>query len=284
MDIVTKTPGMGVDFHMHTLASDGLWTPQSLVETAVAQGVKIMTVSDHDTIANVPAVKAEAEKRGIGFIPGVEITVSWKGKNHHLLMFNFDPTDPDLTTLLKDTQNRLDAKKQGIIEGLKNQGYKLSKLDELRKPDDTFLSIDIARALLRGGEVPNFDRAVYLCRQFGLDETINQPADKAMAIGLRAGGVPVIAHPARNEYDIAEANLNILNEFVEMGLGGIEIYHYSHKLEDIERLTAFARQNDLAISCGSDSHNEARKPMPWNPELCRSLLERLNRQAPSLAA
>jgi hypothetical protein len=284
MEIVTKTPGMGVDFHMHTLASDGLWTPQSLVETAYAQGVRIMTVSDHDTIANVPAVKAEAEKRGMSFIPGVEITVQWKGKNHHLLMFNFDYNDPNLNALLNDTQARVKGKQQGIIEGLQKQGYKLNKLDELRKADGSMLSIDIARALFKGGEVPTFDRAIHLCKQFGLDETITQPADKAFEVGLKAGAVPVVAHPARQEYDIYEANLETLSEFIEMGLGGIEVYHYSHKIEDIERLTTFARQNGLAISCGSDSHTEARKPMPWNPELCRSLLERLNQQAPSLAA
>lgn len=284
MEIITKTPGAGVDFHMHTLASDGLWTPEKLVETAAAQGLRLMTVSDHDTIANVAAVRTEAEKWGIGFVPGVEVTVNWKNGNYHLLLLNFDPSNPALIAMLEDTHYLMQAKQQQMISDLRKRGYKVDKLDDFRRPDGHFLSIDIARALVRGGEVPAFDRAFQLCREVGIERTITQPAARAFAVGLQAGAVPVLAHPARSEADISSANTQILQDMVEMGLAGLEIYHYSHKPEDIIRLTAFARENKLAISCGSDSHNETRKPMPWNPELCKSLLERLDRRAPSLAA
>jgi predicted metal-dependent phosphoesterase TrpH len=276
MNLETKKPGLGVDFHMHTLASDGLWTPETLVETAAAQGLRLLTVTDHDTIKGVAPVGAVAEKRGLHFISGVEVTVGWKGLTHHLLMYNFDPAHPAINTLLADTEKRMWAKKEGIIEKLKKLGYKLDALDHFRRPDGDFLTIDIVRALVKGDEISTFDRAFNLCLGLGLDEVINQPADKAFAVGRQIGAVMVLAHPGRSDPGISYVPDSALLEFKEMGLDGLEAYHYSHSQHEIERLTQFAKTQGLAVSCGSDSHNESRKPMPWNPELCRSLLERLD--------
>jgi hypothetical protein len=144
--------------------------------------------------------------------------------------------------------------------------------------------MDIVRALVRGHELPTFERALHTCLEVGLDERVAQPADVALRIGLAAGGVPVLAHPCRTDAGISEAPKWALEEYVSMGLGGVEAYHHSHNPEMIDRMVRFARKHDIAISCGSDSHNESRKPMPWNPELCRSLLERLDVEVPSAAA
>ncbi len=276
MKLELRVPGQGVDFHMHTLASDGLWTPEELVETAAAQGLRAMTVSDHDTIKNVPIVKKLAEAQGIQFVPGVEVTVDWRGVVYHLLLLNFDPKDAGLNAMLDETQANMWNKKQVMLEELKKRGYKLNRLEELKRADGDFLAIDIARALVRGGEVPTFERAIVACAEVGLESIITQPAERALAVGLAAGATPVLAHPARAEYGFQTATDSILKELTDMGLGGVEAYHHSHKPEEIERLLNFARANKLAVSCGSDSHNSSRKPMPWNPELCRSLLERLD--------
>jgi predicted metal-dependent phosphoesterase TrpH len=271
-----KTPGFGVDFHMHTLASDGLWTPEKLVETAAAQGLRIMTVSDHDTIKSVGPVKALTARYGIQFVPGVEITVNWKNAMYHMLVFNFDPQNVALNELLNDTEAQVTAKKQEIIAGLRKKGYTLAKLEDLKKADGTYLPMDIARALHRGGEVTTFDQALNECRKLGLDRVCSQPADVALEVAVKAGGVPIMAHPGRYEYGFTVATLETLREMVELGMAGLEVYHYSHQPADVARYLEFARQNGLAISAGSDSHNESRKPTPWNPELASSLLERLN--------
>src|SRR5438045_8804176 len=77
--LALKTPGSGVDFHMHTLASDGLWTTEKLVDTVYSQGVRTLTVSDHDTIKNVRPVQELAARRGVNCVPGVEMTREWIG-------------------------------------------------------------------------------------------------------------------------------------------------------------------------------------------------------------
>lgn len=278
----TKLPGLGVDFHMHTIASDGAWTPEKLVETAANQGIRIMTVSDHDTIKSVRPVAELAKARGIQFVPGVEITITWKEAMYHLLLFNFDPNNAELKALLDDTQRQMLSKKEFIIDELRKIGYKLHRLDEFKRPDGDFLAIDIARALHRGGEVRTFDQALNLCMQYGMKERIcSQPADKALQIGVAAGGIPVLAHPNRYEKGFTVPTDQTLHEFKEAGLGGVEAYHPSHKPEDVTRLLNFAHKNDLVVSCGSDSHNEARRPQPWNPELCRAMLERFDVSLPT---
>src|SRR5438105_4597877 len=114
-----KLPGLGVDFHMHTIASDGAWTPEKLVETAATQGIRIMTVSDHDTIKSVRPVAELARARSIQFVPGVEITIMWKEAMYHLLLFNFDPNNAALNALLDDTQRQMLYKKEYIIDELR---------------------------------------------------------------------------------------------------------------------------------------------------------------------
>jgi len=278
-----RLAGAGVDFHMHTIASDGAWTPEKLVETAVTQGLKVMTVSDHDTIKSVGPVGELARARGIQFVPGVEITINWRGAMYHLLLFNFAPANAELMALLDDTQRQMISKKDYIIAELKKLGYKLHRLDDFKRPDGDFLAVDIARALHRGGEVPTFDQALNLCFKFGMAEQVcSQPADKALRVGVAAGGLPVLAHPGRVERGFTVPTDHTLHEFSEAGLGGIEVYHYSHGPAEVARFLKFTSENGLAVSCGSDSHNESRRPNPWNPELCRSLLERLDIAVPHL--
>ncbi len=279
--LTLKMPGAGVDFHMHTTASDGAWSPQGLVDTAAAEGLKVFAVTDHDTIKSMRTVQSLAAQRGMQVIPGVEITINWRQAMYHMLVFNFDPDDTGLNRLLDDTEAQLAAKRQALLDGAARRGYKLVRLDDFKRSDGTFNPIDVARALHRGGEITTFDQAIKFCRQHGLDRICSQPADEAIRVALAAGGIPVIAHPGRQEYGFTVATTETLRELVEVGLAGIEVYHYSHGPAEINRYLEFARQHGLAISAGSDSHGENRKPTPWNPELAAALLERFDLEQPA---
>ncbi|MEI6046684.1 MAG: PHP domain-containing protein [Chloroflexota bacterium] len=277
MAITTKLPKrIGVDLHIHTQASDGQWTPESLIETAVERGVQIISVTDHDTVKNVKAVESKAKAAGLDFITGVEVTVDWKGAVYHLLLFGLDPDNTELLAMLEDTQRRQWNKRQRMIDGLKSKGYNLNALAAVDYPGGGHSPVfELSRALLHGGEVESFSQARALCREVDVDGPITQSVKLALAVGLAAGAIPVLAHPGRGGSEISAAPNEVLEEMVQMGLKGVEVYHYTHTPEMVERLMKFARKHDLLISCGSDSHDEVRGPKAWHPELCRSLLEHL---------
>jgi predicted metal-dependent phosphoesterase TrpH len=285
MVITNRLSEQGVDLHTHTQASDGIWTPESLIDIAVERGVQVISVTDHDTIQNVKAVETQAKAAGLDFVPGVEVTVDWKNSVYHLLLFSFDADNADLQTMLDDTQLRQWNKRQRMINALLSRGYDLHALEPVAYPGSGLLPVfELSRALVLGGEVADIAQARAVCREVDRDGSITQSVERALAVGLAAGAIPVLAHPGRGGSEICAAPNEVLDEMVEMGLKGVEVYHYTHTPEMEERLVKFAQKNDLAISCGSDSHDDVRKPLPWHPELCRSLLERLDIEDSTLAA
>jgi predicted metal-dependent phosphoesterase TrpH len=285
MIITNRLSGQGVDLHTHTQASDGIWTPESLIDIAVERGIQVISVTDHDTTQNVKAVEIQAKAAGLDFVPGVEVTVDWKNSVYHLLLFAFDTDNTALQTMLEDTKRRQWNKRQKMINALLSLGYDLHALEPADYPGSGLLpAFELSRALLRGGEVADLAQARAVCREVDTDGSITQSVERALAVGRAAGAIPVLAHPGRGGSEICAAPNEVLNEMVEMGLEGVEVYHYTHTTEMEERLTKFAQKNDLAISCGSDSHDEKRQPLPWHPELCRSLLERLDLNDSTLAA
>jgi predicted metal-dependent phosphoesterase TrpH len=249
------------------------------------RGIQVISVTDHDTTQNVKAVEVQARAAGLDFVPGVEVTVDWKNSVYHLLLFAFDVDNPALQAMLEDTKRRQWNKRQRMINALLSRGYDLNALEPADYPGSGLLpAFELSRALLRGGEVADLAQARAVCREVDTDGSITQSVERALAVGRAAGAIPVLAHPGRGGSEICAAPNEVLDEMVEMGLEGVEVYHYTHTTEMEERLIKFARKNDLAISCGSDSHDEKRQPLPWHPELCQSLLERLDLNENSLAA
>ncbi|MEI6046534.1 MAG: PHP domain-containing protein [Chloroflexota bacterium] len=269
--------GWGVDLHTHTRASDGIWTPESLIETAIERGVQVISVTDHDSVENVKAVEIEAAAAGLDFVTGVEVTVDWKKAVYHLLVFGLDIKDANLKAMLEDTQRRRWEKRQKMIEALKSRGFKLNGLVPVEYPGSGLLpAFELSRALINGGEIMDLRQARAICHEVDTYGAVTQPVEQVLKIGRAAGGIPVLAHPGRGGSEISAAPNEVLDEMLEMGLDGVEAYHYTHTTEMEERLVKFAKERDLVISCGSDSHDHVRQPVDWHPDLCRSLLERLD--------
>ena len=195
--------GWGVDLHTHTQASDGLWTPESLIETAVERGVQVISVTDHDTVENVKAVEIEATAAGLDFVTGVEVTVDWKKSVYHLLLFGLDPDNAELRAMLDESQQRRWEKRQRMIDALKSQGFTLKGLEPVDYPGSGLLpTFELSRALVSGGEIADLGQARALCRTVDLDGAITQPVERALAIGRAAGAIPVLAHPGRGGSEI----------------------------------------------------------------------------------
>ena len=89
------------DLHCHSTASDGVLSPTELVHRAYAQGVNVLALCDHDTIAGIDEAEIAAKEVGIDLITGVEISTNWEGRGIHIVGLNFDKTHPKMTALLQ---------------------------------------------------------------------------------------------------------------------------------------------------------------------------------------
>ena len=111
-----------VDLHLHSTASDGMLDPAALVAHVAACGVRLMALTDHDTVAGVGAAAAAARDHGIGFVPGVELSVTWRGRELHVLGLAIDPEAPVLMRGLASQQALRETRALSIAERLQKAG------------------------------------------------------------------------------------------------------------------------------------------------------------------
>jgi 3',5'-nucleoside bisphosphate phosphatase len=191
-----------IDLHTHTTASDGRLAPEDLVRRAAAEGVTVLSVTDHDTVAAANAASSACASAGIEFVPGIEITATWQEVDVHILGYFVDVTSPTLDGFLTRQRQRRIDRVRTIVERLQQLGMPLDA-DALVRPalDDPSKSAGrpwVARALVAAGFVATPDlafhkwlgrgRPAFVPRLGGVPEEI---------IGQihAAGGLGSLAHP-----------------------------------------------------------------------------------------
>ena len=157
------TPQSPVDLHLHSTASDGTLDPAALVAHVAACGVKLMALTDHDTVAGVEAAAAAARDIGIAFVAGVELSADWRGRTIHVLGLAIDPKNPLLARGLEAQQRLRDARALRIAEKLDSAGAPGSKaLAAIRAQGSLPTRTHFARALVAEGAAKDlraaFDR------------------------------------------------------------------------------------------------------------------------------
>jgi predicted metal-dependent phosphoesterase TrpH len=244
-----------IDLHMHTTASDGRSTPEELVAEVASKGIRIMAVTDHDTLAGVAACQAAARDAGVTCHVGIEITSVDHGRDVHMLGYGVDPAHVELDAFL--TRQRLDRRRR-----LEEIGTRLAQLgvpvDLERAMVDAGRQVGramgrpmAAAALIAAGHVADireaFDRYLGEGKPAFIERIGPSPADVATLIG-RAGGVASLAHPGKSQRDHLIAGL------ADAGLPAIEVYHPDHDPIDTARYKQMARSLGLLMTGGSDYH------------------------------
>jgi predicted metal-dependent phosphoesterase TrpH len=247
-----------IDLHTHTTASDGRCTPGELVARAWEAGVRVLAVTDHDTVAACEAVAAACAPAGIEFVTGIEITAVREGTDVHTLGYFLDVHAPVLAEFLRDQRRQRIARLRLMLDRLSTFGIVLDG-DAILQPahDDPSTSAGrpwIARALVAAGHVAStneaFDRWLARDRP-AFVARIGATPDEVVARVHAAGGIASIAHPgllARDEW---------LPPLVEAGLDAIEAYHTDHDEATTARYVAMAEKLGVAVSGGSDYHGDA---------------------------
>lgn len=266
-----------VDLHTHSVANDGLWEPRTLAQAAANAGIRVVSLTDHDTMRMVPGFLREAREAGLVAVPGVEVSCWWRGAIHHVLLYNVDQQAPELQALLNEVwaeQLAVAAKGRAEIEA---RGFALPYLETERAGREV-LPIHVLVAALRAGIGRDFMEVVrVLVNDLGISFAAGADLSAAVAAGHAAGGVAMLAHPGRAEFGFTAAGPEDILAMIEAsGLDGIEVYHWSHGPAEVELYGRLAADRRLLVSCGSDSHGpqSVRRLRGWEARLCRDLLER----------
>ena len=242
---------------MHTTASDGTSSPESLVERAWQIGIRTMSVTDHDTMASVGPVTAAAAAYGMAVVPGIEITAVHGGKDVHVLGYFLAESTPGLQDmLLTQRRNRIERAREiasklaalgapidvaPLIEGAAKTGGKA-----LARPQ-------IARALIAAGHVADvaeaFDRYLSEDRPAYVPHRGASPVDVVELI-TSGGGLASLAHPGQLKKD------DVIPQLIEAGLSAIEAFHSSHDAAMQDHYVKLAERYGAGVSGGSDYHGE----------------------------
>lgn len=245
------------DLHCHSTASDGALTPQDLVKRAVAQGVEVLALTDHDGTEGIIAAQQVADELPIKLIHGVEISVTWHHKTLHIVGLNIDIMHPELQAGLTALRAYRLQRAQLIAKRLEQAGITGAFEGARRYASETMLGrLHFAQFLVDAGHAKDtkdvFKR--YLVR--GKPGYVpGEWVDLASAIKwiTAAGGQAVIAHPAR--YKMTRSQFRkLLTDFIDCGGVAIEVCSGNQHGDEVKHLAAVAKEFNLLGSCGSDFH------------------------------
>lgn len=248
-----------VDLHLHSTFSDGVRTPAELVAMAADLGLRAIALADHDTVDGIDEAIAAGSSHGVEVLPAIEFSVAFGSyRDVHLLGYLLDHRDPQLLTILKDFRDKREARGDAII-GRINEKLTLEGKATITSAEAAALAggalgrPHIAQVLMGRGYVRDmqdaFVRYLLPCdvpkRYF--------PVDEALATINRLGGVAVLAHPTTITSD-REPLSRAIEELVEMGLDGLEVFNNVCSDQDSAYLRSFAEKRGMVWTGGSDYH------------------------------
>lgn len=201
-----------VDLHVHSTKSDGSFTPTELVEYALEKGLSAIALSDHDTTEGIAEAVAAAKGTGLEVIPAIEFSTEYEGKDIHILGLYIDYSGKEFKKYLKDFQNSRDLRNHKMCLKLTEHGIPVT-YEELsaRFPNAVLTRAHYAKYMLEKGFVKSMSEAFE--RYIGDHAPCFLPREKvtpmqAVELILRAGGVPILAHPVL--YHMSDGRLDQL--------------------------------------------------------------------------
>jgi len=272
-----------IDLHTHTTCSDGTDSPRELVNKAIAQGLEVLGISDHDTTSGWD--EATQTLRGtLKLALGAEIScLTNDGISVHMLGMLFDPLHEEMQQVLEETRDGRLPRMRKMIEKMRSEGLDISIEDVVSAMPEgaTMGRPHLADALVAKKIVKSRDEAfvelLHNDSRFYVSHAAPTPVE-AISLIRRAGGVAVIAHPfASHRGEILKAE--DFSELVAVGLNGIEVDHRDQNPDERAMLRMIARELNLVVTGSSDYHGTGKLNSLAENHTSREQWEKLEAQA-----
>ena len=248
---------MLVDFHMHSIYSDGINTPKELLQFALDSNVSMMALTDHDEIDGIKALRTAQQEldpnKTIKIINGCEFSADYKDKSIHILGYCFDENNKELNDFISFFKRKREERIDEIIRRCNREGYHITK-DELIKQfpkTKAYGRPHISKLLIDGGyakDVNEVFRGILQKDSPCYVPKVKVDVQHIIDIIHKANGFAVMAHPklvSSDEYVV---------EMLDFDFDGMEVYHSKHDNQDVAKYKALAKEHNLFITGGSDYH------------------------------
>lgn len=254
---------MQIDLHTHSTASDGRLAPAELVARAAAAGVEVLALTDHDGTDGLDEARQSAIDSGIRFINGIELSVTWNSRTVHIVGLNFDPDYEPLKAGIRSLQSFRETRAREMALKLEKSGIEGAYEGAKRFSGGKMLGrMHFANFLVDAGYAKNVRNVFkhYLVNNKPGHVTGDWATlEDAVSWITEAGGVAVIAHPAR--YKLTRTKLRkLIKDFVSAGGQAIEVVSGGHNVNEMKTMACHADDFDLYASAGSDFHDP---DFPW---------------------
>jgi predicted metal-dependent phosphoesterase TrpH len=249
---------INADLHAHSTVSDGTMTPRALVERAHRLGVGLFALTDHDEVSGLREAALAAAEFGLDFVPGVEISVTWRGQTVHVVGLGIDPDDAALIAGLSHVRSGRMRRAQAMAEALADAGHPGALEGALAYAGnvDLISRTHFARWLVEigaGADVREVFSKYLVAGKPGYVPHQWAELDQAVAWIARAGGIAIVAHPGRYRLD-DDGLHDLLAEFRDAGGRALEVATSNHTAQQVRKFAQLARQFELEASRGSDFH------------------------------
>jgi len=248
-----------VELHCHSTASDGSLTPKELVNLAYESRIKHLSLTDHDTVAGLKEAREEAERLGINFINGIEVTADTsflgEGKRQlHILGYHFEPESSPIKELTDFFQRSRVKRNRELLARLEELGYPITYEEMVKRHGENFGKPNIAKRLMDLGYFTDREEAIDFLSSLGVKRE-KMDYREVFRLIKEAGGLPVIAHPITTKLSLTELYC-FLKKAKEEGLEGVEVLHYRHTAPYSRELRKMCRELSLYETAGSDFHGD----------------------------
>lgn len=245
-----------IDLHIHTVYSDGTYTPREAVYKAKKLGLIAISITDHDSVDGLDEALKAGKEYGVEIVPGIEISTNVGEDEIHILGYYLDWGSEELLSQLKVFQQVRVQRNEKLFKRLNDLGMRINHRETVKlAPRGVVNRLHIANLMVMKGYVSSIGEAFEGWLNPGKPAYVKKvevPPSKAIKLLLEAKGVPVLAHPYLSKRD------DLIPELIKAGLKGLEVYHSSHNAATTQHYLKLAKFYNLVITGGSDCHGRAK--------------------------